>query len=227
MPENVIIIENICEVNEYLEFINNFEGKITIFQNTLKTTKAIIKCKSYILSCRNIIVTLKIKDFIELVKQTNKFILDINGIQYTYVENIELYNISYTRYIPYIDVDVLTCNFNGFKESIGIYKIQYNKRMVITENKINIQISNNKMILQSLETIEIKKTIPLLQLQKNHTDPLSLFVNGRDFKIIDVLNIKSPLSGDLIMEIFTYNIIFYKLHNENKNQSIISIIKLL
>lgn len=95
------------------------------------------------------------------------------------------------------------------------------------EDKINIQISNNEMILQSLGTIETKKTILLLQLKKNHEDPLSFFVNGRDLKVIDILNAKSPLLGDLIVEIFTYNIILYKLHNENKDQSIISIIKLL
>ena len=172
-------------------------------------------------------ITLKIKDFIELIRHTNRFSLDINGIQYTYVENIELYNISYTRYIPYDNTDILAYNLGDFKGSLAIYKVQYNKRIVIMEDKINIQISNNEMILQSLGTIETKKTIPLLQLKKNHKDPLSFFVSGRDLKVIDILNTKSPLLGDLIVEIFTYNIILYKLHNENKDQSIISIIKLL
>lgn len=227
MLEDTITVENICEINDYLEFIKNFEGKITIVQNMLKTTKTIIQCKSCILSRKDIVITLKIKDFIELIRHTNRFSLDINGIQCTYVENIELYNISYTRYIPYDNTDILAYNLGDFKGSLAIYKIQYNKRIVIMEDKINIQISNNEMILQSLGTIETKKTIPLLQLKKNHEDPLSFFVSGRDLKVIDILNAKSPLLGDLIVEIFTYNIILYKLHNENKDQSIISIIKLL
>lgn len=166
MLEDTITVENICEINDYLEFIKNFEGKITIVQNMLKTTKTIIQCKSCILSRKDIVITLKIKDFIELIRHTNRFSLDINGIQYTYVENIELYNISYTRYIPYDNTDILAYNLGDFKGSLAIYKIQYNKRIVIMEDKINIQISNNEMILQSLGTIETKKTIPLLQLKK-------------------------------------------------------------
>ncbi|ADM11941.1 uncharacterized protein Eint_080040 [Encephalitozoon intestinalis ATCC 50506] len=183
-------------LHNILVFVRKFASKITVTNTSICSRSIFVEMPKFC-DCS---FTVRVKDFIAMLKQTQEFTVEEKELRYSYEASMEGSLVNVERRIKRYEEEYQIAG------GVPLLSIAINGLKVLSSEEIEIKAGKDgNFVMESFGVVRTRSKYSGLRVPESTVDSVTVKVRGRDLRILE------ELKGDVIFSFLDSHILAYSL----------------